>query len=156
MSKLFTIKDLADGKCRLHFNKNVDSFELLCNVIKKAAPKDETIPENSVEYIECKDGFWFSCTESDKDTPTQSIHLFDLKENVGTHETFVIGFDKEGSVVFLKSYTYLQQKEEAQSDLKWVIGNCNSWQLSAMTEWRLSHVELGKVVSDHKIVIQHP
>ncbi len=73
-----------------------------------------------------------------------------------THETFVIGINKDGDITFLKSYDYLNQKEEAQSDVKWVQENCHAWHMGAMTEYRISHIEFGEAVSNHKIIIPHP
>ena len=68
-----------------------------------------------------------------------------------THETFLIGFNPEGDVVFFKSYDYLRQKDEAQSDLSWVINHCDHWELGAASEWKLTHEVL-----IHDIVIPHP
>ena len=68
-----------------------------------------------------------------------------------THETFVIGFNENGDVIFLKSYEYLKQKDEAQSDLKWVIDNCHHWEIGAAREWKLMHQHLL-----HDIIIPHP
>lgn len=68
-----------------------------------------------------------------------------------THETFVIGFNDKGEVIFFKSYRYKEQKDEAQSDLKWVIDNCHHWELGAATEWKLTHEDIC-----HDIIIPHP
>lgn len=68
-----------------------------------------------------------------------------------THETFVVGFNDQSQVVFFKSYEYLKQKEEAQSDLKWVQDNCNHWEIGAASEWLLVHED-----STHEIIISHP
>lgn len=68
-----------------------------------------------------------------------------------SHETFVIGFNKESEIVFFKSYIYLKQKDEAQSDLKWVRDNCHHWVIGAASEWKLSHENVL-----HDIIIPHP
>lgn len=73
------------------------------------------------------------------------------KGEMASHETFVIGFNKDGEVIFFKSYQYTKQKEEAQSDLKWVIDNCHHWEIGAATEWKLTHEGIL-----HDIVIPHP
>ena len=73
------------------------------------------------------------------------------KEKAITHETIVLGFNERGEVIFLKSYHYMTQKNEAQSDLKWVIDNCNHWEIGSVTEWKLTHEGIC-----HDIIIQHP
>jgi hypothetical protein len=68
-----------------------------------------------------------------------------------THETFAIGFNEAGQIIFFKSYEYLKQKDEAQSDLKWVIDNCHHWELGAAKEWVLVHED-----NAHEVIIPHP
>jgi hypothetical protein len=70
-----------------------------------------------------------------------------------SHETFLIGFNAAGEVIFFKSYQYLQQKEEAQSDLLWVQdkNNCDHCEIGAASEWKLTHEDI-----IHDIIIPHP
>lgn len=51
-----------------------------------------------------------------------------------SHDTTVIGWDNDGNVVFLKSYYYDRQKDEAQADLKMIT--------DAGFAWRIGHVSL--------------
>ena len=68
-----------------------------------------------------------------------------------THETFVIGFNAAGEVIFFRSYQYLKQKQEALLDIKWVQDNCDHWEIGAASEWKLTHEGIM-----HDIIIPHP
>ena len=57
-----------------------------------------------------------------------------------SHDTVVLGFDEKGNVVFLKSYDYSKQKDEAQSDLKLVIDDGMGWRISAISHLTLSDI----------------
>ena len=71
--------------------------------------------------------------------------------NPNSHETFIVGFNDKQQVIFFKSYEYLKQKDEAQSDLKWVQENCDHWEIGAASEWLLIHED-----SIYEINIPHP
>jgi hypothetical protein len=73
-----------------------------------------------------------------------------------THETFLIGINKKGKIVFLKSYNYKLQKEEAQLDADFVAKKFDSWHFGSMQEFLISHIEHGSIVSTHNIIIKHP
>jgi hypothetical protein len=51
----------------------------------------------------------------------------------GSHDTTVIGWDKAGMVVFLKSYKYDEQKDEAQKDRKALIDAGLAWKIGHVT-----------------------
>ena len=68
-----------------------------------------------------------------------------------THETFLIGFDKEDNVVFFKSYDYVKQKKVAQADSKWVQKNCAYWEFGAASEFKITHED-----KRHNIIIPWP
>lgn len=60
-----------------------------------------------------------------------------------SHDTVVIGQDKDGKVVWLKSYDYLgdqSQAAQAQSDLKFVQ--------ETFPEWRICAIECLKLNDD--------
>ena len=73
-----------------------------------------------------------------------------------THETFLIGMNKDGQIEFLKSYEYLKQKDEAQADFKWVSDNFHSFQFGAMNAFQIGHIEEGEVVETMDIIIPTP
>ena len=75
----------------------------------------------------------------------------EVREGLTSHETFLIGFNKESQVVFFKSYEYIKEKEQCQADCQWVSENCAFWELGAATEWKLTHEE-----RRHDIIIPHP
>ena len=72
--------------------------------------------------------------------------------SVQSHDTCLIGIDNEGKISFFKSYCYLVQKEEAQSDLRWVQEYCHSWNIGGLSGWILQNTEGEKM----PINIPHP
>lgn len=72
-------------------------------------------------------------------------------DNPKTHETFLIGFNPDGSVIFFKSYDYIKQKTQAQTDATWVQNNCDHWEFGAASEFKIIHENL-----THHIIIPHP
>lgn len=67
-----------------------------------------------------------------------------IKEPPATHDTFLIGI-ANGRITFLKSYDYLKQKDEAQSDLKYVSDeeNFTGYYISHVGQWILEHRDDG-------------
>lgn len=58
-----------------------------------------------------------------------------------SHDTVVIGWDKDGKVVWLKSYNYkgsAKQADQAQADLRFVQDNFPSWRICAIECLKLS------------------
>lgn len=75
-----------------------------------------------------------------------------------SHCTTVIGMDKEGKCVFLKSYDYSKQKDEAQADLKMVIDAGLAWRICAVSQLTVSEIyrdamELVKEISEDKYLV---
>jgi hypothetical protein len=110
--------------------------------------KEVSKPVDSVE----KD-FGPEASNSDLDSvASHSVYCNNsIEQKPTTHETFVIGFNEADQVIFFKSYEYLKQKTEAQSDLKWVIDNCHHWEIGAADTWVLVHEDIA-----HEVIIPHP
>ena len=75
-----------------------------------------------------------------------------------SHCTTVIGMDETGKCVFLKSYDYSKQKDEAQADLKMVIDAGLGWRICAISQLTVSGVyrdamELIKEISEDKYLV---
>jgi hypothetical protein len=83
------------------------------------------------------------------------IEPFKLKtesgEVINSHETFLLGFNKNSEVIFFKSYRYPAQKAEAQSDAKLVSEQCAFWEFGAAHEFKIEHED-----KKFEIVIPHP
>lgn len=62
----------------------------------------------------------------------------------GSPETYVAGWDKEGQLVFLRTYFYDREKDGAQADLKKVI--------DAGLAWRIGHISLIKFAEENEPV----
>lgn len=56
---------------------------------------------------------------------------------MNSHDTFVLGINENHEIIFLKGYDYSTQKDEAQSDLKYVQDNFKSWYITGMDRWTL-------------------
>ena len=58
-----------------------------------------------------------------------------------THDTYVLGKNNNDEVVFLKTYIYENQKQEAQKDLKEII--------DAGLVWKIGHIS--KIFADYEL-----
>jgi hypothetical protein len=54
------------------------------------------------------------------------------------HCTIVVGYDKEGNVVAVRSFDYATEEQEAQLFLKKVIDTCTSWSIGEMKLYDIS------------------
>jgi len=58
----------------------------------------------------------------------------------GSPDTYVAGWDKDGQLVYLRTYFYDREKDGAQADLKKII--------DAGLEWRIGHITLIKFAEE--------
>lgn len=66
-----------------------------------------------------------------------------MPEEPQSHETFVLGIDK-GMIVFIKTFHYATQKEEAQAVLAHVQKKYSGWLISHVGHWKLENVPDGE------------
>lgn len=76
-----------------------------------------------------------------------------------SHCTTVIGIDENGKCMFLKSYNYSKQKDEAQADLKMVIDSGLAWRICAISQLTVSEsyyeaMELVKEISGDEYLVK--
>jgi hypothetical protein len=84
--QLFTIQDLADGKCAIEYDVENGDLELLKKVLSKAGQKDIKNVYGTFKYYSVGNYYWYGLNEP-HDTPTQPLHLFNLEENEQPQQT---------------------------------------------------------------------
>lgn len=57
-----------------------------------------------------------------------------MKTENNTHDTYVLGLNKEREITFFKTYDYSKQEAEAQEDLKQVQENHFTWEIGNLKE----------------------
>lgn len=55
-----------------------------------------------------------------------------------THDTFILGF-KDEKIAFIRTYPYMEQKEEARKVLDYVQENFDGWIISHVGNWILEN-----------------
>ncbi len=60
-----------------------------------------------------------------------------------THDTIVVGIDKDDNIIFFKSFDYSAQRNEAQEAFKYVSETFPTWYISGLNSdsWRLTAKE---------------
>lgn len=56
-----------------------------------------------------------------------------MKTENNTHDTYVLGINKEREIKFFKTYNYSIQEAEAQSDLKQIQSTNQTWEIGRLT-----------------------